>query len=218
LNGAALSEACCAMADWLRMFPLSTVLFPHSILPVHVFEPRYRMMIDECLQEHAPFGVVLITRGSEVGGGDTRVLVGTAAVIESSRRLPDGRLVVSARGSRRLAVTVWRPESPYPNAEIEWLAEPDVPAGLAATLDLALASVRRCRALLSELQDVPGIVSDGPTGLAERCWWLCDQSPFTLIDRQRLLEAHDVDTRLGLLVELTDQVAEDLSRLLASGS
>ena len=54
------------------MFPLGTVLFPHAPLPLHIFEPRYRALVQECIDGDGEFGVVLIERGFEVGGGDTR--------------------------------------------------------------------------------------------------------------------------------------------------
>ncbi|HEX5095168.1 MAG TPA: LON peptidase substrate-binding domain-containing protein, partial [Acidimicrobiia bacterium] len=54
------------------MFPLGTVLFPHALLPLQVFEPRYRVMMRNLLDGEREFGVVLIERGSEVGGGDVR--------------------------------------------------------------------------------------------------------------------------------------------------
>ena len=63
----------------MPMFPLGTVLFPHALLPLHVFEPRYRVMTERVLKATREFGVVLIERGSEVGGGDTRFDVGTVA-------------------------------------------------------------------------------------------------------------------------------------------
>ena len=75
------------------MFPLGTVLFPHGVLPLHVFEPRYRTMTERCLADDATFGVVLIERGSEVGGHDERFDVGTAARILQAGRLEDGRWV-----------------------------------------------------------------------------------------------------------------------------
>jgi uncharacterized protein len=63
----------------MPMFPLGTVLFPHALLPLHVFEPRYRLMTRRVLAGDGELGVVLIERGSEVGGGDTRFGVGTVA-------------------------------------------------------------------------------------------------------------------------------------------
>ena len=71
------------------MFPLGTVLFPHGVLPLRVFEPRYRAMVTHCLERDARFGVVLIERGSEVGGGDTRFHVGTVAQIVQAAFTPD---------------------------------------------------------------------------------------------------------------------------------
>ncbi|MEN3314917.1 MAG: uncharacterized protein V7605_1151, partial [Acidimicrobiaceae bacterium] len=54
------------------MFPLGTVLFPGLALPLHVFEPRYQSLVQACLDGDGHFGIVLIERGSEVGGGDVR--------------------------------------------------------------------------------------------------------------------------------------------------
>ena len=96
------------------MFPLGGVLFPYAVLPLHVFEPRYRALTEACLAGDGEFGVVLIERGSEVGGGDTRFEVGTVARIVEAGRLPDGRYVLATVGTRRLRVREWLPEEPYP--------------------------------------------------------------------------------------------------------
>ena len=81
------------------MFPLGCVLFPSVVLPLHVFEPRYRTLVQTCLDDDREFGVVLIERGSEVGGDDVRTDVGTVARIVEAEQLPDGRWV--AGGGRR---------------------------------------------------------------------------------------------------------------------
>ena len=82
----------------LPMFPLSAVLFPHASMPLHVFEPRYRVLMRDCLAGDARFGIVLIERGSEVGGGDERSALGTRGVITEAAELPDGRWVLEVRG------------------------------------------------------------------------------------------------------------------------
>ena len=69
----------------LGMFPLSAVLYPHAQIPLHIFEPRYRALTRDCLAGDSRFGVVLIERGAEVGGGDQRMAVGRAP--SSPRRL-----------------------------------------------------------------------------------------------------------------------------------
>ena len=61
----------------ISLFPLNTVLFPGQVLPLHIFEDRYRLMIRECLAEEKPFGVVLIRRGREVGETAEPYMVGT---------------------------------------------------------------------------------------------------------------------------------------------
>ena len=110
----------------LAMFPLSTVLYPHADLPLHVFEPRYRKMMTDCLAADGTFGIVLIDRGSEVGGGDHRVAVGTVARIRAASPQPDGRWVLLARGAERIRVLDWHDDEPYPVASVEPLPEEEV--------------------------------------------------------------------------------------------
>ena len=104
------------------MFPLGTPLLPGGVLPLHVFELRYRMMMDDVVHSDvAEFGVVLIERGHEVGGGDVRCGVGTMARVVRHDELEDGRRAVVAVGDHRIRVERWLDDDPYPVAEvIEW--------------------------------------------------------------------------------------------------
>ena len=111
------------------MFPLGTVLFPYAVLPLHVFEPRYRALTEHCLAGDGCFGVVLIERGSEVGGGDTRFAVGTVARIARAGQLPDGRYVLATVGTQRFRVREWLPDDPYPLAEVDLLDDPGAGVG-----------------------------------------------------------------------------------------
>jgi Lon protease-like protein len=201
------------------MFPLGTVLFPGAILPLHVFEPRYRQLMADCLAGDGRFGVVLISRGSEVGGGDQRVAVGTEASIEEATRFDDGRWAVLALGRRRIAVESWLPDDPYPLAEVRPLPAAPGEADRGAVAEAGVA-VRRARALLSELGqpaaagDLPGAAE--PTGDPEVATWrLCAAAPLGPLDRQRLLEISDVGERVAALTDLALGVADDLHRLLA---
>src|SRR2546422_11123745 len=96
------------------MFPLGSVLFPHVELPLHVFEPRYRALVEACLAGDGEFGVVLIERGSEVGGGGTRFSIGTVARIVAAGRLPHGRYLLPPEGTRRPRLREWLPDDPFP--------------------------------------------------------------------------------------------------------
>lgn len=105
----------------LAMFPLGSVLFPTMVLPLHVFEERYRALARDCLAGDREFGVVLIERGSEVGGGDVRTDVGTVARIVEAEEYPDGRFGLVAVGVRRIVVDEWLPDDPYPRADVhDW--------------------------------------------------------------------------------------------------
>ena len=86
-------------------------------MPLHVFEPRYRELMRDCLAGDARFGIVLIERGSEVGGGDERS-TGSAPGASSpgSAELPDGRWVLEIEGEALIAVEEWLPDDPYPVA------------------------------------------------------------------------------------------------------
>jgi len=162
--------------------------------------------------------VVLIDRGSEVGGGDRRVGVGAVAHIDAASRVGEGRWLLRTRGTRRLRVAQWLPAAPYPVALVEELpVATDRPGG--ATLVRAGRAVRWVRDLLSELGEAPALV--GPIELGddseEAALQLCAMAPLNPLDGQRLLEIDEPSERLGHLAELCDALADDLSRLLADG-
>lgn len=110
------------MTEVRPMFPLGSVLFPHLPLPLRLFEPRYLQMLGNLLEEPEPaFGVVLIERGHEVGGGDHRFSTGTLARIVQVESGADA-MGVMAVGTDRFEVSAWLPDAPYPQAQIEPIA------------------------------------------------------------------------------------------------
>lgn len=200
------------------MFPLSTVLFPGGPLPLHVFEPRYRALLADCLAGDGQFGVVLIDRGSEVGGGDHRVTIGTLARISQVFGLEGGRSMVLAHGTRRFRVDRWLPDDPYPRALLEDCPSPPGD-DVREAIGVARRALGRLRSLLSELGDAPALPPDlrlaGPD--EEIAWALCELAPFGPMDRQALLAAPDVAARLRLLADLCQAAATDVVQLLADG-
>lgn len=108
----------------LRLFPLNTVLFPGAVLNLHVFEPRYRQMIAECLDTNEAFGVVLIREGDEAGDPDVLPHdVGTTAVIAEITPLPSGRYYVSCTGGRRFRISEVVNRDPFLLCDVEYLDE-----------------------------------------------------------------------------------------------
>ena len=197
------------------MFPLSAVLFPCAELPLHVFETRYRQLVDDVVAGDGTFGTVLISSGSEVGGGDQRCEVGTLARIEMVVPFEDGRSLLISRGVERIRVIEWLADDPYPRAVVEPLpaVEPADPALLAK----AASAVRRVRMLLSELDDGPcSPIEIGLCGeVSVDAWMVCALAPLGLFDAQRLLETTRTDERLVLLVELCRARITDLELLLS---
>jgi Lon protease-like protein len=201
----------------MAMFPLSTVLFPQAELPLHIFEPRYRELVDHCLADEVGFGVVLIARGSEVGGGDQRFAVGTVARIARASRFDDGRWALLVVGTDRISVARWLPDAPYPLAEVD--ERPEAPGpGDEAGFARATAAVLRARTLLSELGVPAPVVADLGAGAGAeddgRLWRLCRMAPLTVLDGQHLLETDAPGDRLTLLAELCEGRADDLAGLL----
>jgi uncharacterized protein len=200
------------------MFPLSAVLFPHAAMPLHVFEPRYRELLRDCLARDARFGIVLIERGSEVGGGDERSSLGTRGVITQAAELPDGRWVLEVEGEALIAVDEWLPDDPYPVALVHDATPAPSPGDAGPLVGAAGQRVRRARALLAEQGGAPplapDLVLDGGGDIDRAAWQLCSVAPLSAYDAQRLLAAQDAPERLRLLAGLMEELELDLHRML----
>ena len=198
------------LPDELPMFPLGSVLLPGMALPLRIFEPRYRQMMSEVLATDPPrFGVVLIERGSEVGGGDVRTDVGCVAVVKAVEEASDGTLALLAVGDERFRVREWLPDDPYPRARVEpWAESGDADAGATASQlealgDEVLDVTRLALRLLGEEPPPPLRLADDPV---RRCFELATLAPLGALDRQRVLCAAGLGERVELLAELvTDQ-------------
>src|ERR1700687_2420248 len=112
------------MHSTLGLFPLSTVLVPGANLRLHIFEDRYKRMINECIAQRHAFGVVLDREGRETGDDLDPVEVGTAAEIQEVSMLSQGRLFIVTRGTRRFRVNHIIEKEPFRTADVEYLDEP----------------------------------------------------------------------------------------------
>lgn len=105
----------------LALFPLNTVLFPGQVLPLHIFEDRYRLMVRRCLADELPFGVVLIKQGEAVGADAEPYSVGTLARIIESTHLPNGTMNIITVGIERFRIRRLIHDQPYLRGEVETL-------------------------------------------------------------------------------------------------
>lgn len=198
------------------MFPLGSVLFPSVLLPLHVFEPRYRALVRHCLDGDQEFGVVLIERGSEVGGGEVRTDVGCIARIVEAVEMDDGRWALGALGTERVRIADWLPDDPFPRAEVEpW--EDEGPGGdvLEDRYVEVVGTLRRVLGLRAELGDggapATSELSDDPVLGSYQVAALAPMGP---LDHQRALAAPGPLARLDLVVDWLDEEAAVLSQRL----
>lgn len=197
--------------DVLPMFPLGTVLLPGQPLPLQAFEPRYLTMLRDVAAGDGRFGVVLIERGFEVGGGDQRFAIGCVASIEQVRPMGGGRVGLIARGQERIEVARWLPDDPYPRAEITRLPDLTWDEDDAPRLAETERTVRRALTVMSEYRS-PALPAD--IELADdpvtRSWQLAWVAQLGALDQLTLLRS----SSLGELLETTTRLTSEALELL----
>jgi uncharacterized protein len=201
------------------MFPLGTVLLPGVFLPLHVFEPRYRALVQDCLAGEPEFGVALIERGSEVGGGDARFDIACVARIVEAGQLPDGRYALATVGARRIRVERWLEDDPYPRADVTDWDDPSPEAGDDDALAAALADVRRVLALAAEVGEAvpPAAGIEVSEDVTAASYQLAALAPIGPLDRLALLAAPSVGARLASVRSLLADVEAVLASRLGGG-
>ncbi|MDT0115399.1 LON peptidase substrate-binding domain-containing protein [Microbacterium sp. PRF11] len=186
------------------MFPLGAVLFPHTPLALRIFEERYLVMLGRLLDETDPaFGVVLIERGSETGGGDQRFPLGTMAQL--SHVVPQaGQMQVVARGTERFEIVEWLDDDPYPRADVRALPDLEWNEALLPLLEEAERIVRR---VLGRAQQFGGTRWDPEVELAEeplpRAWQVAAIAPLGELDQMELLRSVTLGGLLRATIDLT---------------
>lgn len=198
----------------LAMFPLGSVLFPQGVLPLHIFEPRFQQLLNHALETDRRFGVVLISRGSEVGGGDERLAVGTIAEIQEHQRFDDGRAAVVSSGEGRIEVIEWLPDDPYPRAMVRELPSDkaaDVDAGLLVAARRAFDDLLDLGQRLGRLDATPK--AEWETDVERASWQLAGRSPCSAHDQYQILAAPTRAERLVRIESLLRDVYTDLELL-----
>lgn len=189
------------MDGLIAIFPLELVLFPGEALPLHIFEPRYKEMIAECMAEKRPFGVV---RGKE----DTIADIGcTAEIIGIKKTYEDGRLDIETAGRRRFEILQTNEERSFLRAEVMY--QEDEPGG--APPD----DVQQALTLHMEIVQLVGpnqAYKPPDRNLAQLSYSLAGSLPIDLDFKQTLLAMRAEQERLAALIEFYQQVLPKLRR------
>jgi Lon protease-like protein len=195
------------MVSSIPLFPLGTVLFPGVMLPLHIFEPRYRMLIRDLMaapEGSRAFGVVGIREGREVGIGAISQLhaIGCTAELRRVEALPDGRFYIVATGGSRFRVLDLDTSEELARAAVEFLDEPETDGADEVAEQVAAAFMRYYHALLA----AQGNASDDDLDLPDRprdlAYAVADAMLLDDGEKQQLLAASSTNTRLEMELAL----------------
>ena len=185
------------------MFPLDSVLLPGMPMPLRIFEERYlKLLGDLVTQENPEFGVVLIERGSQVGGGDKRMNIGTIASV-TDIGTSEQFYGLESVGTQRFRVNAWLPDDPYPIADIDFLPDLIWEETLMPVRIHLETKVRQLLAFASEFGDLQYgadvVLSDDPI---DACWQLAGILPVGSLDQADLLECRSAEELLSRTYEI----------------
>jgi len=193
------------------LFPLGAVLLPSGRLPMQIFEPRYLDLISRCMREDRGFGIVRITRGSEVAADRSEAAPELAAVGVEARivdwdALGHGRLKIVVQGGRRFRLGETRvgPQR-LTLATVEWIEEPELPTPVLSPLVESLAGLMQRLAEHTVLKEM-GVSADN-IDAGSLGWQLAQYLPFDEVVRYRVLTESDPVQRL----EIVEQAVQTLS-------
>jgi uncharacterized protein len=206
------------------MFPLEVAMLPGEELPLRIFEPRYTALVSDCLTQPDPaFGVVLISAGREVGGGDIRSDVGALARITECADFGDGRYRLRCVMAERIRVLEWHPDDPYPRAMVEvWPDEPGAAVDVAAIRDIE----DRMMALFERIatargaQVEPRDIVAGADESGDAAMWLyalASRVPMGQADRYAVLSAPTIAERVVVLRDAVETVTAMVEFELSDG-
>jgi Lon protease-like protein len=199
----------------MPMFPLSTVLLPGMPLSLRIFEERYLKLLGDLIAEENPeFGVVLIEKGPEVGGGEKRLPIGTIASVIDIGTL-DQFYGLESIGSQRFRVNAWLPDDPYPMADIDFIPDLIWDDSLMPARVHLETKVRKLLAFASEFGDLQygsdTELSDDPM---DACWQLAGVLPVGQLDQLDLLNSQSADELISRTYEIVTTLDKALQAMI----
>lgn len=190
------------MSETLPLFPLGTVLFPGLLLPLHIFEDRYRQLVRDLADGPEPrrFGVIAIRKGRETGidGVHSLYEIGCTATLRRVDRHEDGRFDIVTVGTQRFRLLALDQTRPYLQGEVEMLAEePADPAVAGPAVRVIQAAFREYLDALTEWGGATVRLEDLPDEPELLSYVVAAAMVIDLPERQALLAEPDTLHRLA---------------------
>ena len=199
----------------IPLFPLNVVLFPGGFLPLHIFEERYKLMIQRCLDGDSVFGVVLIKSGVEVGGNAEPHSIGTTARIVNVKREEDGRMNILVTGRERFRIDSVLLRQPYVEAVVDALDDDSAEATEADLIADMRQAVEEQIRLLHGLRGGWVREPKTPEDPVELSWLVCTLLQAGNDEKQALLEESSTAARLRAQLPLLRSNAAVLRERIA---
>lgn len=199
----------------IPMFPLSSVLMPAMPLSLRIFEPRYLKLLGDLIAiENPEFGVVLIERGQEIGGGEKRMNLGTIASVKNIGTTEEFYGLESV-GTKRFRVNAWLPDDPYPIADVDFIADLIWDDALMPSRIHLETKVRQLLAFASEFGDLRYStdveLSEDPL---EACWQLAGVLPVGQLDQLDLLGSQSAEELIRRTYDIVATASETLTAMM----
>ena len=188
---------------------------PAMPLSLRIFEERYlKLTGDLILEENPEFGVVLIARGPEVGGGEKRLEIGTIASVTDIGTL-DQFYGIESIGGQRFHVNAWLPDDPYPIADIDFLPDLIWNDSLTLARENLELKVRNLLAFASEFGDLQyGPDTELSEDLMDSCWQLAGILPVGPLDQVDLLKSQSAEELISKTYEVVVTLEETLKSMI----
>jgi len=200
----------------IALFPLpSLVLFPGIIVPLHIFEDRYKLMVNDCIDRDEAFGLVLVRTGAEEETEDTIHRVGVTARVSEVERLDNGRMNILCEGEARFRILRFTQQTPFWRGSVQFFEEAPIHQALESFYDRVSELYRHAGEMSSKLSGSPQtelVLPESPTDLSYMVAYVLD---IDAEEKQKMLEMTSTAERLQVLIVHLNETIRKLEQQIA---
>jgi Lon protease-like protein len=194
----------------IPLFPLpNLVLFPHVLVPLHIFEERYRLMINNCIEQDEVFGLILLRSGAETESEDTIHRVGVTARVVQAERLENGRMNILVEGESRFRIRRFMGQEPFWKGTVDLFDDIDSPHSVESLYDQVAELYRKVEELGAKLSSSEEPDAALPESAVDLSYMVSYILEIESEEKQKLLEMTSTADRLrALIAHLSDAIAK----------